>query len=121
VIRFILYLVIAIALAYCGATVPLGSRTFFGHVKAIWATPEAQDMKKGVEEGTKPMVEKVKRGVEAGYREATRDESPAARDLREKAERADERAEVDPGDVYVAPPDAGVRSLKTEKKKGKSE
>jgi hypothetical protein len=100
VIRFILYLAIAIALAYCGATVPLGSRTFFGHVRAIWATPEAQDMKKG---------------------EATRDESPAARDLREKAERADERAEVDPGDVYVAPPDAGVRSLKTEKKKGKSE
>jgi hypothetical protein len=109
VIRFVLYLVIAIALAWCGSTVPLGSRTFFGHVRAIWATPEAQDMKKGVKEGTGPMVEKVKRGVEAGYREATKDESPAARDLREKAERAKDRAEIDPRDVEVAPPDAGVR------------
>jgi hypothetical protein len=115
VIRFVLYVVIAVMLAYCGATVPLGSRTFFGHVKAIWATPEAQDMKEGVKEGTGPMVEKVKRGVEAGYREATKDESPAARDLREEAERAEKKAEIDPADVHVAPPDAGVRARKRAK------
>jgi hypothetical protein len=72
-IRFILFLACAILLVYCGTTVRLGDKTAFGHIRAIWKTDEAQDMKRGVEESAKPMVEKVKRGVEAGYREATRD------------------------------------------------
>ncbi len=88
-IRFFTMLVLVGMLAWCGATVQLGKRTFFGHISAIWNTEEAQDMKKGVEEKAGPVVkdmkegvkenagpaaEKLKRGVEAGYREATRDE-----------------------------------------------
>lgn len=71
-IRFLVWLVIAAALVWCGATVKLGKRTFFGHVQAIWATPEAQDMKNGIQEKAGPVVDKVERGVKAGYHEATR-------------------------------------------------
>ena len=48
-IRFILIVLSAAMLAYVGATVKMGNRTLFGHIRAVWATPEAQDMKKGVE------------------------------------------------------------------------
>ena len=71
-IRLIFWLVVAAALVWCGATVKLGKRTFFGHVHAIWATPEAQDMKNGIEEKAGPVVDKVERGVKAGYHEATK-------------------------------------------------
>jgi hypothetical protein len=80
VIRFLIALVLLSMLAYCGATVKLGKRTFFGHVAAIWKTDEAQDMKEGVKEKAGPAAEKLKRGVEAGYREATRDEDAAKKD-----------------------------------------
>ena len=76
-IRFIVFVVLAITFAWCGATVKLGERTFFGHVRAIWATKEAQEMNKGIRDNAKPMIDKVKRGVEAGVREATKDDKPA--------------------------------------------
>ena len=60
-------------LVFPRATVKLGKRTFFGHVSAIWSTDEAKDMREGVSEKAAPVVEKVKRGVEAGYKEATKD------------------------------------------------
>jgi hypothetical protein len=66
VIRFLLFLVFAGALAYCGATVKLGNRTLFGHVRAIWHTEEAQDLKRGVEETAGPAVHRVERGIHAG-------------------------------------------------------
>jgi len=74
VIRFLVAVMLVVALAYCGATVKLGKRTFFGHVKAIWSTEEAQDMREGVSEKAKPVVDKVKRGVEAGVRAASEEE-----------------------------------------------
>jgi hypothetical protein len=74
VIRLFIWLVLAVALVVCGSTVKLGKRTFFGHVSAIWSTPEAQDMKNGIEEKAGPVVNKVERGVRAGYREATNDD-----------------------------------------------
>ena len=67
-IKLIIYLVIAGALAYCGATVKLGKRTFFGHVHAIWATEEVQDLKEGVKETAGPTVDKLEHGVKAGYK-----------------------------------------------------
>jgi hypothetical protein len=69
------YLAIAAGLTYCGATVKLGERTFFGHVKAIWATPEAQGLKNGVKEKAGPAADRVKRGIEKGYEAATEDET----------------------------------------------
>jgi hypothetical protein len=73
-IRLLVFLAIAAGLAYCGATVPLGKRTFFGHVKAIWSTDEAQELKEGVKEKAGPAADRVKRGIEKGYEAATEDE-----------------------------------------------
>ena len=73
-IRLIVLLAIAVGLAYCGATVKLGKRTFFGHVRAIWKTDEAQDLKEGVKDTAGPTVDKVKRGVKRGIEEATKDD-----------------------------------------------
>ncbi len=74
-IRFIVFLLIAGALAYCGATVKLGKRTFFGHVQAIWKTEQVQDMKDGIKEKAGPTMDKVTRGVKKGYEEAAKDGS----------------------------------------------
>ena len=73
-IRFLVFLALALGLAYCGATVKLGKRTFFGHVRAIWSTPEAQELKAGVKEKAGPTAKSVKRGIEKGYEAATEDE-----------------------------------------------
>jgi len=73
-IRFLVFLALAAGLAYCGATVPIGKRTLFGHVKAIWATPEAQDLKQGVKAKAGPAAKSMKRGIEKGYEAATEDE-----------------------------------------------
>ena len=73
-IRWLVILVLAGALAYCGATVKLGNRTFFGHVRRIWATDEVQDLKNGVKEKAGPAVDRVKKGASAGYKAMTEDE-----------------------------------------------
>jgi hypothetical protein len=74
-LRLLVFLAIAAGVAYCGATVPLGNRTFFGHVKAIWATPEARELKDGVKESAGPAADRVKRGIEKGIEAATEDEA----------------------------------------------
>jgi len=67
VIRLLVFLALAGALAFCGATVKLGNRTFFGHVRAIWHTEEAQELKEGVKDKAGPAAERLKKGIEAGY------------------------------------------------------
>ena len=58
-IKLIVYLAIIGGLAYCGATVKLGDKTFFEHVRAIWHTEEVQDLKHGVEDKAGPTVDKL--------------------------------------------------------------
>jgi len=70
-IRLLVYLVIAVALFYLATTVPLGKRTFVGHVRAIWHTEEVQELKDGVKEKAGPAVDRLERGVKAGYKAAT--------------------------------------------------
>lgn len=77
-IRLLIFLAIAGGLAFCGSTVKLGNRTFFGHIRAIWATDEAQDLKEGVKDKAGPAASKIKKGVEAGYKAMTEDEKKAA-------------------------------------------
>ena len=72
-IRLLVFLAIAGVLAFCGATVPLGKRTFFGHIKAIWSSDEMGELKSGVKESAGPAADKVKRGVKAGI-EAAKDD-----------------------------------------------
>ncbi len=69
-LRFLLLLAICAVLAYCGSTVKLGERTFFDHVRAVWSTDEAKDMRKGLEEKTGPALDRMKRGVKAGIEAA---------------------------------------------------
>jgi hypothetical protein len=64
--RALIWLVIIGAFIWFGATVKLGHRTFFGHIRAIWHTEEAQDLKHGVQEKAGPAVHKVEKGVKAG-------------------------------------------------------
>lgn len=73
-IRLLVFLALAGTLAFCGATVKLGNRTFFGHVRAIWATDEVRELKDGVKEKAGPAADRVKRGVEAGYKAMKEDE-----------------------------------------------
>jgi hypothetical protein len=70
-IRFLVYLAIAAGLAYCATTVPLGKRTFVGHVRAIWQTDEVRELKDGMKGKAGPAVERLERGVKAGYKAAT--------------------------------------------------
>lgn len=72
-IRTIIGLVILAALVTCGATVKLGDRTFFQHVSRIWQSEETQEMVEGVKDKSGPVVDRVKRGVEAGVEAATQD------------------------------------------------
>lgn len=66
-IRLLVWLALIGAFVFLGATVKLGNRTFFGHVRAIWHTEEAQELKHGVKEKAGPAASRVKRGIEAGY------------------------------------------------------
>ena len=69
--RFLVYLVIAIALAWFATTVQLGKHTLVGHVRAIWHTEEVRDLKDGVKEKARPAVDRLERGINAGYRAAS--------------------------------------------------
>lgn len=73
-LRLLFILAIAAVIAYFGSTVKLGQRTFFGHVRAIWSTDEAKDMRKGLGEKAGPALDRMKRGVEAGIKAATGDD-----------------------------------------------
>jgi hypothetical protein len=72
-IRSLITLALVLGFVYCGATVPMGERTFFQHVAQIWKTDEAQQLRQGVQETSGPVVERVKRGVQAGVEEARRE------------------------------------------------
>lgn len=86
-IRLIVFLALAIGLAYCAATVPLGKRTFFGHVRAIWATNEVQELKHGVQDKAGPAVDRLKRGVDKGIQAAQEPLHDAGVDATPVAER----------------------------------
>jgi hypothetical protein len=66
-------LAIAILLVYVATTVPLGKHTFVGHIRAIWHTGEVQELKDGVKQKAGPAVDRLERGVKAGYKAATHD------------------------------------------------
>lgn len=104
-IRFVLLVLVALFVTWCSTTVKLGEHTFAGHVKRIWQSEETQDLKEGVKEkatseSTKelvddikdqaePVVDRVKRGVEAGVNEAA--ETRPVEEVEEAADKADGR------------------------------
>jgi hypothetical protein len=70
-IRLLVYLAIVIGLVWFATTVQLGKHTLVGHVRAIWHTGEVQDLKQGVKEKAGPAVDRLERGMRAGYHAAT--------------------------------------------------
>jgi len=77
---------VLLVLIVIGATVPLGERTFFGHVGQIWAADETQVLVDEVKKKSGPVYDRVKRGVKAGVDEATSDGADAGPD-----EKSDEK------------------------------
>jgi hypothetical protein len=63
-VRFLISLVMLAAFVWFAVTVPLGKRTLWGHVHAIFATQEAKDLA----DGTKEEAEKVARQVKKELR-----------------------------------------------------
>ena len=71
-------------LAFCGATVPLGKKTFFGHVKSIWSSDEMGELKEGVKDTAAPATDKAKDFVKGGVEAVKKKEGSGSA-------RADER------------------------------
>ena len=86
-IRGLVWFVLLAGVATCSFTVKLGDRTTAQHVQRIWAAPETQDLVRGAREKAGPIMTRVKRGVEAGMREAGAD-----RALREAGDAAADQA-----------------------------
>ncbi|MBK9072065.1 MAG: hypothetical protein IPL79_13835 [Myxococcales bacterium] len=79
-IRALLSLAVLAVVAWAVTSVPLGSRTLWGHLSAIWSTPEAKEMQAGIKEAAEPAIEKVRRGAEAGLK-AAKEPAPDAATL----------------------------------------
>jgi hypothetical protein len=77
VIRLFLWFVIAVALVIVSTTVPFGKRTLYGHVKAIWSTPEAKDARDGIREKAGPVVKDVKERAKKALDDGPQKESGA--------------------------------------------
>lgn len=78
------------AMAWFGFTVKLGERTLFEHVRAIWKTPESQDLLRGTKEKVGSLVDRATdkatkgaaKNIAAGHGESGKDE-PSARPMEE--------------------------------------
>jgi hypothetical protein len=77
-LKFLVFLTLIAAFLWFGTHVKMGQYTLFGHLGRIWNTPEAQDLVKGVRDGSGPAIDKMKRGVKAGVDEATKPEAADA-------------------------------------------
>ena len=77
-VRFLISLVMLAAFVWFAVTVPLGKRTLWGHVHAIFATQEAKDFA----EGTKEEAEKVARKVKEELRPQDMAAAPPARKVK---------------------------------------
>lgn len=81
-IRFVIYLLVAIVVVWFATTVKLGEYTCAGHMKRIWNSEETRDLRDGVKkkatsestedlvdemkEGAKPVVDRLKNGARSG-------------------------------------------------------
>jgi hypothetical protein len=97
VIRALLGLVVLLGIGTCAVAVPIGSRTTWQHLQRIWRADETQEMVREVETNAGPLVDKVRRGVEAGVKAAT------APDAGPVDERQDATAGTVPGPSRAAP------------------
>ena len=59
-VRFLFSLVVLAAFIWFAVTVPIGKRTLWGHVHAIFGTQEAKDLADGTKEEAEKVAQKVK-------------------------------------------------------------
>ena len=59
-VRLMVSLVMLMAFVWFAVTVPLGKRTLWGHVHAIFGTQEAKDLADGTKEEAEKVARKVK-------------------------------------------------------------
>ena len=59
-VRFLMSLVMLAAFIWFAVTVPIGKRTLWGHVHAIFGTQEAKDLADGTKEEAEKVARKVK-------------------------------------------------------------
>jgi hypothetical protein len=59
-VRFAMSLLMLAAFVWFAVTIPLGKRTLWGHVHAIFATQEAKDLADGTKEEAEKVARKVK-------------------------------------------------------------
>jgi hypothetical protein len=71
-LKFFFALVVLVAFAWFGTTVPLGAHTLFGHLQAISNTKESQQLVEGTKQSAKPLVDDVRRRI-AGSPEGAAD------------------------------------------------
>jgi hypothetical protein len=58
-VRFLFSLIIFAIVVWFAVSVPLGSRTLWGHLKAIAGTKEAKDFAEGTKEEAKKVADKL--------------------------------------------------------------
>jgi hypothetical protein len=62
-IRLLLSLAMLAGIVWFAVNVPLGKRTFWGHLRAIFSTPEAKDLAEGTKEEAQKVADKVRQGL----------------------------------------------------------
>lgn len=79
-VRFVISVVMLFAFVWFAVSVPLGKRTLWGHVQAIFATQEAHDLAEGTKEEAEKVAKKVKQ--ELHPRDMAQTASPPARHVK---------------------------------------
>lgn len=67
-IRFIVTAALVAVFIWFGATVNLGRRTLFGHIRNIWSSEEAHELREDVKTKTGPALEEAKDRAKAGWK-----------------------------------------------------
>jgi hypothetical protein len=62
-IRFLLSLLVLAGIVWFAINVPLGKRTLWGHLRAIFSTREAKDLADGTKEEAQKVADKVRQGL----------------------------------------------------------
>jgi hypothetical protein len=62
-IKLVIFVAMFAGICWVGTTVPLGSHTLFGHLRAIAETKESQDLFDGTKQSAKPLVDNVRRRI----------------------------------------------------------
>lgn len=97
-IRNLVTLIVVLGIIAMATTIPFGKHTLWAHMQRIWGAEETQELVDEVKVKSRPMVDSVKRGVNAGLEEMTKsrdggvdDDGGVVPDVgREIAERADQ-------------------------------